>query len=400
MYPDLSPASKKLRRELRDYFADLITDEDRAELYAENEGGPTFDRLIAQMGRDGWLGLGWPEGFGGRGEDPEALFVFYDEALRADAPLSMVTLNTVAPALMKHGSDAQKAFFLPKILAGELNFAIGYTEPSAGSDLANLQTRARIEGDEFVINGAKVFTSGGMFADWIWLACRTDPDAVRQRGISIITVPTSTPGFSVTPIETVGGHSTSATYYEDVRVPVSNLVGALNGGWALVTDQLNHERVALAARSGIANELWDEVLAWSKATPAGAGTVFDVPWVRARLAQAYALLAASDLANLRLVASVADSTLTGGLSGATKVIGTETVVAVYEILQEVMGTAGLLRPGSPGARLRGRVEWLGRRGQNNTFGGGTNEIMRDLVARSELGMTMRPRRISTESKER
>lgn len=394
MFPDLSEESKRLRAQLRAYFAEIMTDDDRTELYVENEGGPTFDRLLARMGKDGWLGLGWPEEYGGRGEDPEALFVFYDEALRAEAPLSMVTLNTVAPALMAHGSEEQKAYFLPKILAGELNFAIGYTEPDAGSDLTNLSTRADVDGDDVVINGAKIFTSGGMFADWIWLACRTDPGAVRHRGISIVMVPTSAPGFSVTPIDTVGGHSTSATYYENVRVPVSNLVGELHGGWALMTHQLNHERVALAARNGIANELWDEVLAWARTTPAGpdGGTVYDTAWVRSRLAQAYALLSASELVNLRLIASVASNSLSGSESSTAKVIGTETMVTVYELLQEVLGAAGLLRPGSAGAVLRGRVEWLGRRGQNNTFGGGTNEIMRDLVARSALAMTVSARR--------
>lgn len=400
MYPDLSPESKALRAELRAYFADVISDADRAELRHQDEGGPTFDRILRQMGKDGWLGLGWPTEYGGRGADPEALFVFYDEAIRADAPLSLVTLNTVAPTLMKHGTEEQKAFFLPKILAGELNFAIGYTEPDAGTDLASLQTRAQPDGSDFVINGSKIFTSGAAFADWIWLACRTDPDAPRHQGISIITVPTTAPGFSVTPIVTVGGHSTTATYYENVRVPASNLVGELNGGWRLITDQLNHERVALAARGGIANELFDETLAWTRTTRLGNGVVYDVGWVRARLAQVYALLSASDLVNLRLVADIAGNTLTGGDSAGAKVIGTESVVAAYGLLQEVLGAAGLARPGSPGAAIAGRVEALARRSQNNTFGGGTNEVMRELVAAKSLGMTLSARRKPEPSKER
>ncbi|MGW0838824.1 acyl-CoA dehydrogenase family protein [Streptomyces sp. NPDC002787] len=392
MYPDLSPESKALRSRLRAYFAEIISPEDREELHRQDEGGPVFDRILRRMGKDGWLGLGWPEEYGGRGADPEALFVFYDEAVRADAPLSLVTLNTVAPTLMKHGTEEQKAYFLPKILAGELNFAIGYTEPDAGTDLASLRTQARVDGDEFVIDGSKVFTSGAMFADWIWLACRTDPDAPRHRGISIITMPTRTPGFSVTPITTVGGHSTTATYYEGVRVPTSNLVGELNGGWRLITDQLNHERVALAARGGIANELFDETLAWARSTRLGGGTVYDVPWVKSRLAQVYALLSASDLVNLRLVADIAANTLTGGDSSAAKVVGTESVVAAYGLLQEVLGAAGLVRPGSPAAAIAGRVEALARRSQNNTFGGGTNEVMRELVATQSLGMTLASRR--------
>ena len=392
MQLDLSTHSKQLRAELRAYFARIISEEDREALVTQTEGGPTFDRITRQMGADGWLGLGWPEEFGGRGEDPEALFVFYDEVIRANAPLSLVTLNTVAPALIKCGTQAQKEQFLPKILTGELMFAIGYTEPNAGTDLAALQTRGRVDGDDLVINGSKIFTSAGVFADWVWLAVRTDPEASTHQGISVVLVPTSSPGFSVTEIHTVGGISTAATYYEDVRVPLANVVGDLNDGWRLITNQLNHERVVLAARCGIANELFDEVLDWARKEPAGDATLFDVAWVRSTLAEVYALLSAAELVNLRLVADVANNTLGGGDSAAAKVRGTEAVVTAYNLLLEVMSTAGLQRPGSPGAALAGRVENLGRRAQNNTFGGGTNEVMREIVAAKSLGMTVAARR--------
>lgn len=392
MQLDLSTRSRQLRAELRAYFSRTISDQDRIDLITQTEGGPTFDRITRQMGADGWLGLGWPEEYGGRGEDAEALFVFYDEVIRANAPLSLVTLNTVAPALMKHGSAEQKEYFLPKILAGELMFAIGYSEPNAGTDLAALQTRARVDGDELVINGNKLFTSAAIYADWVWLAVRTDPDAPTHQGISVVLVPTSSPGFSATEIHTVGGISTAATYYEDVRVPVTNVVGSLNGGWSLITNQLNHERVVLAARCGIANELYDQVLDWSRKEPAGDATVYDVPWVRSVLAEVYALLSAAELVNLRLVADVANNSLGGGDSAAAKVRGTEAVVTAYNLLLEVMETAGLQRPDSPGAQLAGRVENLGRRAQNNTFGGGTNEVMREIVAAKSLGMTVAARR--------
>lgn len=399
MYLDLSEESKALRRKLRDYFAELINDEDRRALVTQTEGGPTFDRIYAQMGADGWLGLGWPVEYGGSGEDPEALYVFYDEVIRANAPLSLVTLNTVAPALMEHGTQEQKDFFLPKILAGELIFAIGYTEPEAGTDLASLRTRARVDGDSLVIDGNKIFTSAGVFADWIWLAVRTDPDAPRHKGISVVLVPTTDPGFSVTEIHTVGGISTAATYYENVRVPVTNVVGGLNNGWSLMTNQLNHERVALAARGGIANELFAETLAWARSEPAGDGVVFDLPWVRSKLAEVYALLSAADLVSLRLVADVAAHTLGGGDSAAAKVMGTEAVVSAYGMLQEVLGAKGLLRPDTHGAAVAGRVEALGRRAQNNTFGGGTNEVMREIVAAKTLGMTLAARRRETKTEQ-
>jgi alkylation response protein AidB-like acyl-CoA dehydrogenase len=392
MQLDLSPQSKALRTQLREYFARIISEQDRRDLVDQTEGGPTFDRIYQQMGRDGWLGLGWPEEYGGRGEDPEALYVFYDEVIRANAPLSLVTLNTVAPSLMKYGTQEQKAFFLPKILAGQLIFAIGYTEPGAGTDLAALQTRAERDGDELVINGNKIFTSAAIYADWIWLAVRTDPTAPRHKGISVVLVPTSAPGFSATEIHTVGGISTAATYYEDVRVPITNVVGDLDAGWQLITSQLNHERVALAARGGIASELFSGVLAWTKEERTDDGRLYDVPWVRSALAEVYALLSAADLVNLRLVADIADNTLGGGDSAAAKVFGTEAVVTAYGRMQDVLGACGLLRPGSPGAVLQGRVETLARRAQNNTFGGGTNEVMREIVAAKNLGMTLAARR--------
>ncbi len=396
MQLELSGEAQALRRELRGYFAEIIDDDARRDLADQTEGGPTFDRIYRKMGRDGWLGLGWPTEYGGRGADPEALYVFYDEALRANAPLSLVTLNTVAPALMAHGSQQQKDFFLPRILAGELIFAIGYTEPDAGTDLAALRTRAVVDGDELVINGSKVFTSAAIYADWIWLAARTDPHAPRHQGISVILVPTTDPGFSATEIHTVGGISTAATYYDNVRVPLTNVVGDLNNGWLLITSQLNHERVALAARGGLANEVFAETLAWSKREPAGDGVVFDLPWVRSKLAEVFALLSAADLVNLRLVADVASHSLTGGDSAAAKVMGTEAVVSAYAMLQEVLGAKGLIRPHSPGAAIAGRVEALGRRAQNNTFGGGTNEVMREIVAAKVLGMTLAARRRETQ----
>lgn len=387
MQLDLSESSRALRAELRDYFARTISDEDRDALVYQTEGGPVFDRVYRQMGSDGWLGLGWPEEYGGRGEDPEALYVFYDEVIRAGAPISLVTLNTVAPALMQHGTPEQKDFFLPRILTGELTFAIGYTEPNAGTDLAALQTRGVVDGDELVIDGNKIFTSAGVYADWIWLAVRTDPDAPTHQGISVVLVPTSAPGFSVTEIHTVGGISTSATYYEGVRVPLSNVVGPLNGGWRLITDQLNHERVALAARGGIANELFDRTLEWTQAEQ-----LFEQPWVRSKLAECYALLVANELVSLRLVADVAGNTLSGGDSAAAKIFGTEAVVSAYNMLEEVLGTPGVLRHGSAGAPALGRVETLGRRAQNNTFGGGVNEVMREMVAARTLGMSIGSRR--------
>ena len=182
--------------------------------------GKAYRAVIKRMGSDGKLGVGWPKEFGGLGYGPIEQQIFVNEAHRADVPLPAVTLQTVGPTLQRFGSDVQKKKFLPAILAGEVHFAIGYTEPEAGTDLASLRTTAVRQGDEYIVNGQKVFTTGGHDADYIWLACRTDPEAVKHKGISILIVDTKDPGYSWTPmILSDGAHHTNATYYSDVRVP-------------------------------------------------------------------------------------------------------------------------------------------------------------------------------------
>jgi 3-oxocholest-4-en-26-oyl-CoA dehydrogenase alpha subunit len=379
---------RALRAELRTYFDTVLTPEVRASLGAPGSGSPEFRRVVRQMGDDGWLGLAWPVEYGGQGRPATDQFILFDEVQRAHAPFPFVTVNTVGPAIMAHGTAEQKATYLTGILRGELNFAIGYTEPEAGTDLASLRTTAVLDGDEWVINGSKVFTSGANQADYIWLACRTDPDVPKHQGISIIIVPTSSPGFAWTPITTVGDVTTTATYYADVRVPKANVVGQINGGWKLITMQLNHERVGLAALSGLTERLLDDVIAWSRATPAGGGAerMIDLAWVQADLARCKAMLDATRLMTWRLVKAVADHTLGPAEASSVKVFGTEKAVEVYRILQGILGPASHLREGSPGAVLHGEVERAARAAQINTFGGGVNEIQRELVATAGLGL--------------
>jgi hypothetical protein len=392
MFLDYTPEQQALRKELREYFAAVLTPEVKEELGQPGEGGELFHSLLRRMGKDGWLGVGWPKEFGGQGRPATDQFVFFDEVQRAGAPFPFVTLNTVGPTIMRFGTDEQKAFFLPGILAGEINFAIGYTEPEAGTDLASLRTRAVLDGDEWVINGNKVFTSGANQADYIWLACRTDPDAPKHKGISIIVVPTASDGFKWTPLVTVGGNVTTATYYDDVRVAKGNVVGEVNAGWRLITTQLNHERVGLAAMGGLAHRLWGEVLEWARATESGeGGTMIDLPWVQMDLARTHARLEAMKLLNWRMASAVAAETLAPADSSAVKVYGTETLVDVYRTLLGVVGAVGYLAAGSPGAVLHGDLERAGRAAQINTFGGGVNEIQREIVATAGLGMARQAR---------
>ncbi|MFF3689417.1 acyl-CoA dehydrogenase family protein [Streptomyces sp. NPDC002187] len=385
----LAPTARQqeLRTELRTYFRALMPD----------GPPPASDHaaqrvLLRRIGADGLLGLGWPVEFGGQGRGPDEQFVFFDEAYRAGAPVSMVTLNTVGPTLMRYGTPEQKAYFLPRILAGDLVFAIGYSEPGAGTDLASLCTRAVRDGDSWLVDGQKIFTSNAQNADWIWLACRTDPDAPKHKGISILLVPTDAPGFSWTPIETVGGLTTTATYYDGIRVPAAHLVGEENDGWGLITNQLNHERVALAAIGMQAEDFYEAAIARARTPDPVTGTRrIDEPWVQFRAAEAYARLAATRLLNWRLVGGAGAGRPAPGDASGVKFAGTESAVEVYRMCQEIAGEAGLIRAGSPGSLgtgtpQEGELERMNRAAQINTFGGGVSEVQREIVATMRLGL--------------
>jgi alkylation response protein AidB-like acyl-CoA dehydrogenase len=405
MFLDLTPEQLTLRDELRAYFAALISADEREAMLTERHG-PVYREIVRRMGRDGWLGVGWPAEFGGRGLGQVEQQIFVSEAARADVPLPSVTLQTVGPTLQAHGTAEQKDFFLPKILAGEVHFAIGYTEPEAGTDLAALRTRAvrSVEGGgkgagggkggmgagggTYIVNGQKIFTTGAHDADYIWLACRTDPDAPRHKGISILIVDTTDPGFSWTPIITHdGAHHVNATYYSDVRVPVTMRVGEENAGWRLVTTQLNHERVMLGPAGRIA-ALYDRVRAWAEDRTSPDGRpLLGMPDVRRALAETYACLRINELLNWQVATA---PTVDIADASATKVFSSERLQRLGQLLEDVVGRHG--DPAEPDTA--GLLQWLDIQAKRNTvltFGGGVNEIQRELIATAGLGLPRVPR---------
>jgi 3-oxocholest-4-en-26-oyl-CoA dehydrogenase alpha subunit len=385
VYLTLTTEQQELKDELRAYFVRLV-----AEVEGAGDGESTYIRYIRRMGEDGWLGLGWPLEYGGQARGPIEQMIFVEESHWAGVPLPLLTLNSVGPTLMALGTDEQKRRILPGILRGEVHFSIGYTEPTAGTDLASLRTRAVRDGDEYVINGEKLYTSAIQHADYVWLAARTDPDAPKHKGLSVFIVPVDTPGFHWAPLATIAGDITSSTFYEDVRVPAENLVGAENQGWKLITNQLNHERVAICPASGLLRSL-TEVQRWAQDHKLADGRrMIDQEWVRLSLARVSAKVEVLKLLNWK-VAWAADKGLNPADASATKVYGTELALEVYRLLTEVVGQAGYLTAGSPGAILQGRLERNTRSQTIFTFGGGTNEIQRDIVAMVGLGMPRAPR---------
>ncbi len=378
MFVELTEEQLKLQSELRNYFADLVSDSDAETMMTERHG-PAYRNIIKRMGDDGWLGVGWPKEFGGHGFGDVEQAIFVNEAVRADVPLPAVTLQTVGPTLQKYGTEVQKEKFLKSILDGDVHFAIGYTEPEAGTDLASLRTTAVRDGDEYIVNGQKIFTTGGHDADYVWLAVRTGAAESRHRGISMLIVDTTDPGYSWTPIITCdGAHHVNATYYNDVRVPVNMLVGEENAGWRLITTQLNHERVMLGPAGRIAG-LYERLRTWAQTHG-----LLDEPDVRRTLGEIYATFRINELLNWQIASSAADTVSVADAS-ATKVFATERIQRVGRLAEEMLGRHG----NTADADTAKLMEWLDKQVKRNlviTFGGGVNEVMRELIATSGLGL--------------
>jgi alkylation response protein AidB-like acyl-CoA dehydrogenase len=384
---DLTAEQREFRDGLRTYFANMMTDALTRELAmgVGEGGGPEFRKAMKQMGKDGLLGVSWPKQYGGQERPALDQFIFADEVQAAGFPLPFLTLNTVGPTLREYGTAEQSDYFCPRILAGEMFFAIGYSEPGAGTDLASLQTTAVRDGDEWVINGQKMWTSLAQYSDYVWLAARTDPAAKKHRGLSIFLVPTDSEGYSRQTIHTVGGVSTNATFYDDVRVPAENLIGGENNGWRLITGQLNHERISLMTVGRMLRGL-AEVTEWARTTRVDGRPVIDKPWVQHNLARIHAKAQVLRLMNWKQAWAAEQGQPQMADSSAIKVYGSELQMEAYRALIEILGVPGTLVKGSPGAVLQGKLESSYRNGLILTFGGGTNEIQRDIIAMAGMGM--------------
>jgi alkylation response protein AidB-like acyl-CoA dehydrogenase len=381
-----TPEQEAMRSELRAYYDKLLDTETVAKLSHSHGIGPEMRRVWKQMCADGWAGIGWPKEYGGKGATAIEQFIFFDESMRAGAPVPMLTINTVGPTIMRFGTDEQKEFFLPKILAGDIHFCIGYSEPGAGTDLASLQTRAVHDGDSYIINGQKMWTSLSSDSDYCWLAVRTDPEAAKHKGISLIIVPMDTSGITLSPLNLLGSHDINAVYYEDVVVPAANVVGGENHGWKLITNQLNHERVTLCA-SGVMERALNEVTEYAQNTKLPDGRrIIDQEWVQHNLAKLHVKVEIVRLMNWQVAWEATQGILDIGHCSALKVFGSELNMEGYQLLMEILGPVSYLEPDAPGAVLRSRMQQGTRGSIILTFGGGVNEMQRDLISQFTLGL--------------
>ena len=379
----------KLKKELREYFSEMMTPalKEECERDLGEGGGPLWRNALKQMGRDGWIGMGWDEKWGGKGLTPLEQFIFVEEVMRAGYPFPFLTTESVGPILAEHGSDFLKKTFLPKILSGELIVAIGYSEPSAGTDLASLKTTAIREGDDWIINGQKMWTSLAHFADYTWLAARTNPDADKKhKGISLFLVPNSAPGWSCAPVHTLGGIRTNVTYYDNIRISDAYRVGGLNEGWKLITSQLNRERLSLI-NFGPCSDLFNQIVKWAITTVLPSGeSVIEQSWVQANLAKVRAYIECMKLIVYKQSWAMTEGNLDMADASAAKVYGSEAFIEIYRLLGEVVGYAGLIRNSDEICPQASKIERLYRTASIITFGGGANEIQRDIISAAGLWM--------------
>ena len=387
---ELTEEERAFKLEARAYLSGLTSDADRDEMRSDRHG-PAYHRIVKQMGADGWMGVGWPKEYGGQGRGVIEQQAFVNEAARADVHLPSVTLQTVGPTLQAYGTEKQKDMFLADIVRGDVHFAIGYSEPDAGTDLASMRTSARRDGDHYVVNGQKMWTTGGHAADYVWLAVRTDPDAPPHRGISVLIVDTKDAGYSSTPIVTSdGSHHTNATYYNDVRVPVDMLVGEENRGWQLITTQLNHERVMLGP-AGRIEGLRDMVHDWAQGRVGPDGVpVLEVPWVRDTLARATESFRVNELLNWAVARASSSERSAVADSSTSKVFASDEVQRLGLALADVVTAYG--DPAEPATgRLAEYLDATSKRNLVLSFGGGVNEVQRELIAMFGLDLPRVPR---------
>jgi hypothetical protein len=373
---ELTPEQQQLQRTVFHYLQTKLPPGLEEELEVEFEGGgPIYKQFLKQLGADGWLGIGWPKEYGGQDRSPIEQYIFFNVCTGYyRIPVPMLTINTVAPTIMQSGTPEQKKHFLPAILKGELTIAIGYTEPEAGTDLASLKTTAVKDGDDYIINGQKVFTTLAQFSDYIWLAARTDPQAPKHKGISMFMVDVKTPGVTIQPMYTLSDLKTNTTFFDNVRVPRESLVGEENKGWRYINHQLALERIGLVPHSAPVRYL-ELISEWVKEKK-----LSNNPWIRNKLAEMAVETEVLRLLNFRVAWMLTHGRAPHIESAAIKAFGSEQAQRVLGDCFQIMGLFGQLQTGSKWVPFKGRLEIMMRVSLVFTFGGGANEVLRDIVA--------------------
>jgi alkylation response protein AidB-like acyl-CoA dehydrogenase len=386
---DMGAAADAFRAEVRDWLTRHWTPERRAahrqKPFKERGWDAEFSKL---MGRDGWIGIGWPKAFGGQGRSATEQIAFITEMANAEAPVQAHSTgeSIVAQALMLHGTKAQQDEWLPAIRRGERSFALGYSEPDAGSDLAALRTRAVRDGDRWVVDGQKLWSTGGDKAEYIWLAVRTDPDAKKHAGISVLMVDLRSPGVTLRPSLALYGKTFSAQFYDNVRVPADNMVGGVNNGWKVITDALAAERVMIGGtRMAGIERAFDRLTEYLKAAVIGGKALRNDAVIRDRIGALAADIEVARQFQMRNARLVEQGRVPIHQAAMGKVFASELQERLGQAALDMLGTGGLLSEEAASAPV-GEMEYVLRHAIMGMIGGGTNEIQRNVIAQRGLDL--------------
>ncbi len=387
-----TPEQEEWRREVREFLDEHFTPALRAEVekYGAEEAGSSdaMAAFRAHIGQKGWWGLNWPKSYGGLGKTAAEMLIFAEEFEYQDAPtVERAISSTIGLTILHFGTDENKATWIPRLIGGEVEFALGYSEPDAGTDLANLKTRAELDGEEWVINGQKIWNSVAHYATHEWLAVRTDPESPRHQGISVIIVPLDSPGITVQPLWTWAGMRTNATFFDDVRVPRDHLIGEVNHGWSYVNAALAFERANAFGSAGHLRRILDELEEFCRHTVVDGETLADRFDVRLRLAELEMEMEIARLLAYR-TAAIVDSGRVPETEGAmVKVFTSEFEAKLTDWGMEIAGMYGQLA--GTEAPTAGRMERTYRVAPVGRFGAGTNGIQRDIIAQRGYGLPRR-----------
>jgi alkylation response protein AidB-like acyl-CoA dehydrogenase len=372
-------------REVKQFLAEEWSPRVRALAFESADAYEVERAFRRKLAERGWLTMSWPKEHGGQARPYQEQYLFQEALNYVGAPGATVAVQQVGPTLMQFGTPEQKARFLPPIARGEVEFALGYTEPDAGTDLAALQLRAVRDGDDYVLNGIKRFTSAAHRAEYVWLAARTDPAAPKHKGISMFLADLRSPGITVTPIWTLGGYRTNEVYWEDVRIPATALVGEENRGWYYAAHALDFERISIFTVSGV-RAVFDSLLAWALEKQAGGTRPFDQPGVRTTLADFKVQLEVLQSLSYRILGMVEHGDHPNYEASIVKIVSTEMMQRLQNAGTKLLGPYGQLSPGEPRAPIGGRIEQGYRAAVMPTFGAGSNEVMRNIIATRGLGL--------------
>ncbi|MEE9248336.1 MAG: acyl-CoA dehydrogenase family protein [Dehalococcoidia bacterium] len=383
---EFTPEEKAFRQEVKDFLKEEWKEDLNVVPGSEEWWAIEMD-MRKKLANKGWLALSWPEEYGGSGATVMQQVVFSDEWSYAHAPgRDGEGIGYIGPAIMVHGTEEQKKQHIGGIARGEVVWCQGYSEPEAGSDLASLSTRAALEGDEWIINGQKIWTSQAHFADWILLLARTDPEAPKHKGITMLLADMKTPGVSVRPIiDMTNGHVFNEIFFDNVRVPKENVVGEVNRGWYAGMTLLDFERSGVEY-AAVSRRALDETIKFALETQVNGKKLIELPTVRNKLSEMAVNIEVSYMMSYQIAWLQAKGEVPNKEASMGKMFGTEIEQRTFQTAMHILGLYGQLLPGSKGAPLHGFIENNYLKSIADTIQSGTSEIQRRIVATRGLGL--------------